>query len=124
VSNHNFEATPPIESFVDMAHEAKAAGADYVKLSAMAGSLSDVRTLAEFTVQHADFGLIVIAMGPHGTSSRIFFPALGSRLTYAYASAYPVSGQLTFKETFDELRRFYPEFDERKAGELEVLRTT
>jgi len=121
VSNHNFEATPPTPLLVSMTNDAKALGADFVKLSAMANSISDVRRLAAFTIDGSDLGLIVIAMGPLGTSSRVFFPALGSRLTYAYANAFPVSGQLTFEQTLRELRVFYPDFNEKKIIELEIL---
>ena len=52
---------------------------------------------AEAAVRPAD---IVIAMGPHGTNSRVFFPALGSRLTYAHVGHHVVSGQLAFQQTF------------------------
>ena len=122
VSNHNFEVTPPMEQLRQMATDAKALGADYVKLSAMTHSQQDVGTLAEFTVQNARLGLIVIAMGPFGGPiSRVFFPALGSRLTYAHVGHYAVSGQLDYETTFDLLRRFYPQFDEKKIIELRLL---
>lgn len=93
----------------------KAQGADFVKLSVMATSTDDLRALARFTLENADQGLIVIAMGAHGSPYRVFFPALGSRLTYAFMS-HPVSAQLPFDLTFEELRRFYPEFNQRKTG--------
>jgi 3-dehydroquinate dehydratase-1 len=121
VSNHNFETTPSAHELLDMARQAKALGADFVKLSAMANSSVDVRTLASFTIDNAKLGLIVIAMGALGTSSRVFFPALGSRLTYAYGNAHPVSGQLTFQQTLEELMRFYPDFNEKKIIELKLL---
>lgn len=121
ISNHNFEVTPSLDRLVEMAQAAKGLGADFVKLSAMANSHEDLRSLAAFTIEHADLGLIVIAMGGHGTASRVFFPALGSRLTYAYSQAWPVSGQLTYKETFEQLRLFYPEFNEKKIIELKLL---
>lgn len=121
ISNHNFEYTPAADELATMARRAKVLGADFVKLSTMARSTDDIRTLAAFTIENANLGLIVIAMGGHGTASRVFFPALGSRLTYAYTGAHPVSGQLTFDETFAQLRLFYPEFNERKITELEIL---
>ena len=121
VSNHNFDLTPSTRDLESMTADAKALGADFVKLSAMAHSQEDVQRLAEFTLANANQGLIVIAMGAHGSVSRVFFPALGSRLTYAYASRWPVSGQLNFGDTFAMLRRFYPEFNERKIIELEIL---
>jgi 3-dehydroquinate dehydratase I len=122
VSNHNFDETLPIDKLEWMAYEAKNdLGADFVKLSAMTHSLGDIRTLAEFTLKNASLGLIVVGMGEHGTASRVFFPALGSCLTYAYAQAWPVSGQLTFRETFAELRLFYPEFNQKKIIDCRIL---
>lgn len=108
ISSHDFAATPSGEELSDTARRAKDLGADLVKVAAMAHSARDLRTLAAFTLDNADLGLIVIAMGPHGTASRVFFPALGSRLTYAYVS-HPVPGQLSFEDTLALLRRFYPE---------------
>ena len=121
ISNHNFEQTLPVKKLEKMALEAKEMGADFVKLSAMANSPEDLQSMAAFTVNNAHLGLIVIAMGEHGTASRIFFPALGSKLTYAYALAYPVSGQLTYQQTFEELRLFYPEFNQKKILDLQIL---
>ncbi len=121
ISNHNFDHTPSELELLAMATEAKALGADLVKLSAMAKSFADLTTLAEFTIHHAHLGLIVIAMGAHGSLSRVQFPAFGSRLTYAWSSGKPVSGQLKFDETFDALRRFYPAFNEKKIVELQII---
>ncbi len=121
ISNHNFTETPPQSELETMAERAKGLGADLVKLSAWAKSWTDIRCLASFTLQHAELGLIVIAMGPRGGVSRVFFPALGSRVTYAHIDEHPVSGQLTFTATFDELRRFFPEFNEKKIIELQLL---
>jgi 3-dehydroquinate dehydratase-1 len=115
VSNHNFDSTPTVDQLLEMATEAKRIGADFVKLSAMTHSPGDVRALAEFTLANADLGLIVIAMGDFGSVSRVFFPALGSRLTYAYR-AHPVAGQLDYEDTFSLLRKFYPDFSSRKAS--------
>jgi len=116
VSHHDFEATPTPASLVTLAGEAKALGADYVKLSVTATSPADVVALADFTLRHAALGLIVIAMGDHGTLSRIFFPALGSRLTYAWAVPPVVTGQLSFHDTFSMLSRFYPAFAKEKRN--------
>jgi 3-dehydroquinate dehydratase-1 len=122
VSNHNFDSTPSVGALEDMAGQAKESGADFVKFAAMAKSNEDLRTLAVFTLRNAELGLIVIAMGAHGSMSRIFFPALGSRLTYARGPGLPpVSGQLTYRDTFELLRRFSPEFNQRKIIDLQLL---
>lgn len=121
VSNHNFDATLPLDELHAMVLDAKAKGADFVKISAWAHTFDDVRTLAQLTLQDAELGLIVIAMGDHGTTSRVFFPALGSCLTYAWGPGWPVPGQLDFHDTFEALRRYYPEFNQKKIIELEIL---
>lgn len=121
ISTHNFDGTPSSEQLDETAAKAKSLGADYVKVAAMAKSAEDVRTLAAFTLRNASLGLIVVAMGPHGGVSRVFFPALGSRLTYAHAGEHAVPGQLGFAETFDLLRRFYPAFNQKKINDLELL---
>lgn len=122
VSTHDFDHTPTAGELLSMATEAKSLGADLVKVAAMAHSMDDLRTLADFTLHNADQGLIVIGMGGHGSMSRAFFPALGSRLTYAMAPAGPpVPGQLSFEATFDHLQRFYPAFKEKKLAQTEAL---
>lgn len=121
ISNHNFDETPSSEELNDMATSAKALGADVVKLSAFAHSPEDIQRLAAFTIDQAELGLIVIGMGAHGSVSRVFFPALGSKLTYAHHGNWVVSGQLDFEETFQELRRFYPTFNEAKVVELQLI---
>lgn len=121
ISHHNFATTPSAVSLEEMAHRAKELGADYVKISTMASSHLDLRVLATFTIDNAALGLIVIAMGGHGTASRIFFPALGSRLTYAFAGNAPVSGQLSFSATFEMLRTFFPAFNEKKIVTMQLL---
>lgn len=117
VSYHNFDRTPDIDSLEAIVRDARAAGADIVKISTMATSAADVKTLASLLVNAGDdTEMIVIAMGATGTASRIFFPALGSRLTYTFIGHQPTSGQLDFAETFALMRKFYPEFDRRKAN--------
>lgn len=116
VSHHDFERTPPYDELRATVEAASAAGAEYVKLAAMAAGWADVRTLARLTIDLAEVGLIVMAMGSHGTVSRVFFPALGSRLTYAYVDAkYQVPGQLDLQHTLHHLRTFYPEFDAKQT---------
>lgn len=119
VSYHNFELTPSTEELQAVIDDAKSAGADVVKVSTMVTSESDVRRLASLLL-HAgeDTRLIVIAMGGIGAVSRVFFPALGSRITYSFFGASSAPGQLDFPETFGLLRKFYPDFDQRKFAEL------
>jgi 3-dehydroquinate dehydratase I len=108
VSHHDFEATPSIGELDALAEQAKENGADYVKVATMPRSQRDVRTLAEFTMRNADIGLITVAMGEYGATSRVFFPVLGSRLTFAHLGHASAPGQLPVAELSPLLRRFYP----------------
>lgn len=109
LSHHDFTATPTRPRLDAMADEASAAGADHLKVAVAVHTPSDVRTLASFTIDHAHEAPITIAMGDRGSVSRVFFPALGSRLTYAFVSEHQVPGQLDVVETLQLLGRFYPE---------------
>lgn len=113
VSHHDFAATPPAGTLADIAHRAKDLGADFVKISVMANSVADLATMAAFTLDYSDLGVITISMGAEGTASRVLFPLLGSRLTYASTTQWHVSGQLSYGDTIAELRRFSPQFAQR-----------
>jgi 3-dehydroquinate dehydratase-1 len=116
VSYHNFDETPADDFLQDIVRRAKDRGADLVKISVLSRTQADVRRLARFTVDHASAGLISIGMGPCGTLSRVLFPALGSRLTYADIGLGQGLGQLPFDILCDLLRQLYPRFSERKLG--------
>ncbi|XVS68318.1 type I 3-dehydroquinate dehydratase [Actinosynnema sp. CA-299493] len=117
VSYHNFDRTPDIRELDAIARAAKEAGADIVKISTMANSGADVKTLASLLVNSGDDSeMIVIAMGEIGTASRVFFPALGSRVTYTFLGHQPTSGQLDYAETSRLIRRFYPGYGRHKGA--------
>jgi len=121
VSYHNFEITPDDAILENVLNNALEVGADYVKISSMAKTLSDVQRLAEFLLAHRSKPLIVIAMGAVGTMSRIFFPALGSRMTYSFIGGNFAPGQMDYEETFHMLRKFYPEYSNKKIVDLGLL---
>jgi 3-dehydroquinate dehydratase I len=110
VSYHNFTETPDNEFLLGVLRQSKGHGADLVKISVFARTEADVRRLARFTLDHADDGLITISMGPLGTASRVLFPALGSRLTYADIGLATGPGQLPYDTVCDMLRKLYPGF--------------
>ena len=116
VSFHDFDRTPDIGALDAIVRAAKDVGADIVKISTMANSGADVKTLASLLVNSDDeTEMIVIAMGGIGTASRIFFPALGSRLTYTFIGHQPTSGQLDYAETSRLIRQFYPVYGRKDA---------
>jgi len=108
VSYHDFDATPPEPALRSTVESALAAGADLVKISTMAHGPADLRTLAALLVRHDN--LVVIGMGPQGAGSRVFFPLLGSRITYSAIGGRPAPGQLPFAETVRLLSTFSPAY--------------
>lgn len=93
-SFHDFQSCPDDARLDALVALGDSAGADIVKVAAHCASPADLRRLAAFTLRHAERGIIVIGMGPAGTPSRVFFPALGSLLTYTFLGEPAAPGQL------------------------------
>lgn len=96
VSFHNFKATPTDARLKKVVKDARAIGADIVKIAAFARKKEDVKTLARLLVTHSD--MIIIAMGQLGRSSRVTFPLLGSAITYGTINESTAPGQMPIKE--------------------------
>jgi 3-dehydroquinate dehydratase-1 len=118
ISYHDFVATPDLHTLEQIAEDASKAGADIVKIATHARSDEDIQSLAKLCVGSTGRNLIVIAMGAHGSKSRLFFPSLGSLVTFACMGKPTSPGQLEYDQTFELMRLFYPEFNQRKAAEL------
>jgi 3-dehydroquinate dehydratase-1 len=104
VSCHNFKSTPGDKKLHDIVAKARAAGADIVKIAAYARVPGDLKRLAWLLKDYND--LIVIAMGEYGAASRVFFPMLGSLLTYGSVTAGTAPGQMPVKEIKKEFSRY------------------
>lgn len=116
-SYHNFAETPVMPRLRAAVNDGKDLGADVVKIAAHCGSIADVRTLAQATVECRDRHVAIIGMGPMGMLSRIFFPALGSLLTYTFLGEATAPGQLTYEQTLAYLSSFYPEVPSPRGEE-------
>lgn len=108
-SFHDFDAMPPRARLEELAAEAAACGVDILKVAATCANAEEARELAGFTLAHRGRPLATIAMGPAGLASRVFFPMLGSLLTYTFAGTPTAPGQLTCGDTLHYLSVFYPE---------------
>lgn len=104
VSYHNFKATPGLKALRDTIDRARSAGADLVKIAAFARKKEDVKRLAGLLTDSND--LVIIAMGPIGALSRVFFPVLGSRITYGSVTGKTAPGQISLKEIKKEFNRY------------------
>ncbi|MBI2423713.1 MAG: type I 3-dehydroquinate dehydratase [Candidatus Hydrogenedentes bacterium] len=108
-SYHDFEATPEDGRLEALLAGAAQCQADLFKVAAKCNTPGDLRRLAAFTACHSgEFPLAVMGMGPYGALSRIFFGALGSRLTYTFLGRPTAPGQIACDETLALLSRFYP----------------
>lgn len=108
-SFHDFKATPAMEVLETVHARGRTLGADTVKVAARCNSREDLQRLAAFTLDHRDDQIITIGMGGHGLVSRVFFPALGSLLTYTFLGEPTAPGQLNCTDTLKYLGVFYPE---------------
>lgn len=104
VSFHDFKATPSRRRLAEIIKKARSAGADAVKIAARAQKSGDVKRLAALLMDSDD--LIVIAMGARGAASRIFFPMLGSLVTYGSLDGKAAPGQLPLKKLAEEMKRY------------------
>jgi 3-dehydroquinate dehydratase-1 len=115
VSWHNFETTPDFEVLLRQADKARQKGADMVKIATAVTEREHVRLLARLAIERSEQNITVIGMGSEGVLTRLFFPALGSLLTYSFLDQPTGPGQLHFDDTFRQLRLLYPAFEKEKA---------
>jgi 3-dehydroquinate dehydratase-1 len=114
VSHHDFAGTPADRDLVRIVDEARAAGADIVKLATSAQSFADVERLFGVLLSQRSKRLVAISLGSYGAVSRVLFPLFGSLLTYGFLHHAVAPGQLSLRELYDELRRYDPDFDRRR----------
>src|SRR5690606_33450116 len=107
-SYHHFSVCPSVQRLQELADRSMDLGADVVKIAATCASPEELRRLARFTLDQADRGVIVIGMGAWAAASRIFFPALGSLLTYTFLGMPTAPGQLNCDDTIHYLSALYP----------------
>jgi 3-dehydroquinate dehydratase/shikimate dehydrogenase len=99
VSVHDFEGVP--KDIADRAAAMRSTGAEVVKISVRARSLSDLLPLAAIArPAHPD--AVLIAMGPEGLASRVLAARFGSRWTYAGDEVAP--GQMPAARLLQEFR--------------------
>lgn len=104
LSYHNFKSTPGARTLQGIVQKARSRGADIVKVATFAKGAGDLRKLAKILTDFND--LIVIGMGGKGASSRVFFPMIGSLITYGSITGSTAPGQLTLREIKKEFKRY------------------
>ncbi|MBI5642005.1 MAG: type I 3-dehydroquinate dehydratase [Deltaproteobacteria bacterium] len=104
ISYHNFKSTPGESDLQGIIRKARQKGGDIVKIAAFAADPLDLKRLAGFLINSND--LIIIAMGQSGAASRVFFPMLGSLVTYGSLTGSTAPGQLSLKDLRKEFKRY------------------
>jgi 3-dehydroquinate dehydratase-1 len=115
-SFHDFDATPADDQLARRIEAGVERGADVVKLATMARQAGDLDRMLGLLRAQRSRNLILIAMGAHGVASRVFFPLLGSLLTYGCAAGAVAPGQLPLAELDRELCRYSPELARERAA--------
>lgn len=96
ISYHDFKGTPPSVKLSEIIKKGRFLGADAVKIAATARSREDILRLTAALIGNRD--LIIIAMGPQGKATRVFFPLLGSLTTYGAVTRGSAPGQMPVAE--------------------------
>lgn len=118
VSNHNFDRTPDDSELNSQVQQALELEADFVKLAFFAQNEKDVTRMLHLIEMNRKHHLIGISMGPIGTISRLVAPLFGSPITYTSLS--PVYGQISLDDLVQNLRGFYPKFNQEFLESREV----
>ena len=107
-SFHDFDSTPPRTDLRATIAQGAQLGVDIVKLATRCDSGEDLKNLVRLLLEE-ETPLIIVGMGTRAGLSRIFFPALGSLLTYSFLDAPVAPGQLSLEETARLISLFYGE---------------
>jgi 3-dehydroquinate dehydratase-1 len=107
MSHHDFSATPPIDTLVDVARRLAGAGCDIAKIVTFAEEPRDALRMLDFLVKvqgEVSVPVIAFAMGEAGRLSRVAAPLLGSPIVYAAAGKTTAPGQFDVATTKQLLR--------------------
>ena len=121
VSYHNFATTEPLQDLAKRIDQAKTEGADIVKIATQVERREHLQILAEITLRYARKNIIVVGMGAHGLASRLFFPSLGSLITFAYVGKPTAPGQLPYPEVFGLLREMDQSYNQEKINSMQLM---
>lgn len=120
LSNHDFNATPPVEVMTERLMKMKALGADIAKIAVMPENSGDVLSLfaASENMKRMEDAIpvITISMGPTGLISRIAGETFGSAVTFASAGKASAPGQIDADELDTVLNTIHHAMGEPQCG--------
>ncbi|MBD3238029.1 MAG: type I 3-dehydroquinate dehydratase [Candidatus Moranbacteria bacterium] len=99
-SFHDFKQTPKLQELKKIRNKIKKQQTDVAKITTMVNSTHDIKNLSRLLLdQEKNLEQIVIGMGNLGKITRVFFPKIGSLLTYARLNnSGSAPGQLTVEQ--------------------------
>jgi 3-dehydroquinate dehydratase I len=121
VSSHDLNQTASDEKLEDYFQRSKKGGADIVKIAMKANNKDDVKRLMAFTLKHGEDNVVTMSVGSIGSKSRLMLPAMGSLLTYSYLSKESAPGQIQLFRLQQDLRFYYPDYNEYFIGKHGML---
>lgn len=104
VSFHDFKKTPNLNVLKKYYKDAKHLKADIFKVAANVKNEKDIKTLATLLLETKD--MIVIGMGKNAVFTRVFFPTLGSLITYGSSKKSTAPGQMSTKDLQKEFKKY------------------
>lgn len=120
LSNHDFNATPPVDVMTQRLMKMKALGADIAKIAVMPENPGDVLSLftaSENMKRMKDaIPVITISMGPTGLISRIAGETFGSAVTFGSAGRASAPGQIDADELDAVLNTIHHAMGEPQCG--------
>lgn len=119
LSHHDFKQTPSETALAEIVRKAESLGADVIKIATRANDEADVLRLLKFTMAFRQKRIVTISMGAIGSISRLLFPLAGSLMTYT--SVTPSDGQIPPQRLIEDLRLYYPRYNEEVIARTQSL---
>jgi 3-dehydroquinate dehydratase-1 len=114
VSCHDFSGTPPLNELQGWISRITRMTADpntvIAKIVTTIHRREDHFGLIKLLEQDWGISLCVFGMGARGMGTRVYFPLLGSRLTYGYLDSTSAPGQLSCRDLTECLCRLDPDY--------------
>jgi len=114
-SFHDFKSTPSADCLEGVLEKGKLSGVDIIKIAAQCNVSDDLRILTHFLVTHDMDNLILLGMGHAGAPSRLFFPFLGSLVTYTFLGTPSAPGQFNCLDTISLIKKISGPFAMRHS---------
>ncbi len=119
LSHHDFKSTPSEAGLEQVVKKATELGADIIKIATHAKDESDIVRLLKFTMTSRQKNLVTMTTGNVGSISRLLFPLVGSLMTYT--SLTPSNGQIPPRRLIEDLRLYYPRYNEEVIKRAQLL---